>query len=437
MSEDKSLISLKWKFYFFITFACMWLIYALKSKWAYRVTHLLLSRFVGFVAFQYNRGIRHKFIKDFDLRDPPRKSGDRPKNKEALGEDDRGDKDELKPDQMGEMVSFSIDEFLRRHNKIPYVIARSVCNEVAQRLTCYVHEYQSDDIKENAVFKMIHMDYWADMEYWLLLMKPIIMYSFVPEGVGGSITGGTFCSKNDLFRTVREDGTSHEHMLWDYGYEYLTIETCWGVIICPIEQFKIPEEPHYRIIFIVPTTFVPVPFSSLVQRRKLERLRVSFGSQNVLRVLDSFGREYMSLSTPGSCVDCTVPSDLFDILKIKHENSRLSIRSIEKFLRKEGVAKEHILAALIYEVFKQHDYPPDKSRKTRILPCEDVRYLVPREPTSATSLSPVANGGGPAPQGKGGRKRTSRTFIPTGTNTGPGPYLGNTPRGSRTVVMGP
>lgn len=380
----------------------------MRTKWAYRITHLLLSRFVGCVAFQYNRGIRHKFIKDFDLRDPPsKKTG---KTKEALEKENEDDKPD-KHDQMADMVSYSIDEFLRRHNKIPYVIARSVCNEVAQRLTCYVHEYQSEDIKENAVFKMIHMDYWADMEYWLLFMKPIIMYTFVPEGVGGNITNGTFCCKNDVFRIVKEDGSSYEHLLWDYGYEYLTIETCWGVMICPIEQFKIPEEPHYRIIFIIPTTFVPMPFSSLVQRRKLERLRVSFGSQNVLRVLDNCGREYMSLSTPGSCVDVIVPSDLFDILRIKHENSRLSIRSIEKFLRKEGVAKEHIVAALIYEVFKEADYPPDRNRKTRILPCEDVRYLVPR----------VAK-----PQ----KKRTSRTFIPTG------PYTNSGPRGSRTVVIG-
>lgn len=204
---------------------------------------------------------------------------------------------------------------------------------------------------------------------------------------------------------------SYEHMLWDYGYEYLTIDTCWGVMICPIEQFRIPEEPHYRVVFIIPTTFVPMPFSSLVQRRKLERLRVSFGNQNVLRVLDAWGREYMSLSTPGSCVDVTVPSDLFDILKIKHDNSRLSIRSIEKFLRKEGVAKEHIVAALIYEVFKQRDYPPDRSRKTRILPCEDVRYLVPREHKQ--------------------KKKPSRTFIPTNMNYG----HGNT-RGSRIAVLG-
>lgn len=187
MGRDEESFGLKWKFYLFICLVLFWLLFAFQSKCAYRLTHLLLSRFIGFVAFQYNRGIRHKFIKDFDLRDPPAKKmrgGADVKSKEALENNDREIDD--KPDQITEMVSYSIDEFLRRHNRIPYVIARSICNEVAQRLTCYVHEYQEEDIKENAVFKMMHVDYWADMEYWLLLMKPIIMYTFVPEGVGGN-----------------------------------------------------------------------------------------------------------------------------------------------------------------------------------------------------------------------------------------------------------
>lgn len=416
-NEGGVLSGLRWKLYMLLGVIAVWLMYALKTKWAYRVSHLLMSRFVGFVAFQYNRSLRHQFLRDFDLRDPPgtaAAAGTKPPRPAAVP-DDGGEQggDELHRttawhDRMLDTVSYSMDEFLRRHNKQPYLIARSVCNEVAQRLTCYVHEYQRDDIKDNAVFKMLHMDYWADMEYWLLLMRPVLMYTFVPEGVGGPINGGSFCCKADMWRITREDGTCQEHLLWDYGYEYLTIDTCWGVLICPIEQFRIPEEPHHRVLLIVPATFVPVPFSAMVRRRKLERLRVSFGEQNVLRVLDQSGREYMSLSTPGSCADCTVPSDLFDILRIKHNNTRLSIRSIEKFLRKEGVAKEYIVSALVYELFKQHDYPPDRSRKTRVLPCEDVRYLVPR----------------PLPRGAGQRsKRPSRTYIPTAG------------RGSRTVVM--
>lgn len=373
---EDSILNFKMKLLLASSALFAWLIYILKSKWAYRVFHLMLSRFVGAVAFQYNRGIRQKFMKEFDLREPPDAlvQEGTPENRETVIDDEMN---EVENDELTKMVDYSIDDFLKRNNRTPYVVARSVCSEVAQRLTCYVHEYQDEKIKETAVFKMIHMDYYADMEYWLLLMKPILMYTFVPEGVGGNFSNGTFSCKDDIFTIIKDTGFTYEHKIWDYGYEYLTIDTCWGVIICPIDQFKIPDE-HCRIILVTPSTFVPVPFSSLVQRRKLERLRVSFGNQNVLRVMDSFGREYMSLSTSGSSVDAVVPSDLFDILKIKHENSRLSIRSIEKFLRKEGVPKEHIAAALIYEVFKEEDYPPDRNRKIRILPCEDVRYQNPK-----------------------------------------------------------
>lgn len=385
----------KWGSWFFTPkaiflsiFFLLWLMYALQTRWATRLYVDVFSKFVGFVAFQYNKGFRQKFIETFELHELP-------KDLENLNQKEKrvviqGNIDEsVGPDhtfglkypadhhiKMAQMVSYSIDKFLMMHKKMSYNISRSYSNEVAQRLNYYLHEYQEDVIKDNAVFKMINVDYYADMEYWLTFMKPVIMYTFVPEGVGGQLSNGSFSCKNDIWNIVRADGSGCEHYLWDYGYEYCTIETCWGVVICPIEQFRMPEEPHYRIVCIIPATYVPVPFSMLVKRRRLDRLKVTYLPMNLLRFVDVTGRELLAMAPMGSSVDYVVPSDLFDILNMRHTVLRCRLKTLEQFLRQEGVPKEYICSTLINEIFRYRMYPPAEERMPRVPMCEDVRYAV-------------------------------------------------------------
>lgn len=350
-----------WQVILAIGLLIFWAFRATKTRWASRFCILVFGRFIGFIAFQYNRGFRNLFHSKFELREPPN---------EKINHLDRK--------FTSSMVNYSIDCFLDENDYSPYNISKTECNESVQRMNYYVHEFQEDNVRSNAVFKMIHVDYFADIEYWLTFMKPLLIFTFVPEGVGGPVAGGSFSVKNDHYHVIHKDGTFIDHMLWDYGRDYITIDTMWGIIVCPIDQYRLIDEPNYRIISLVPATFVPIPFSLMVQKRKINRMKVTFDKQNVLKVTDPTGREYLTLATIGSSQEYIVPYDLFDIIKLRHENSRQSIKTIEAFLKTEGIQKDHIAATLIYDLLKRKSYPPKETEAPVITYCEDVKYRIPR-----------------------------------------------------------
>lgn len=350
----------------FIFFLC-WLIRALllRSKHARRVFMFVFGRFVGNVSFQYNRGLRHVFLEDFEMVEPP----------------------QVKPNYndlkfLDQMANYSMDKFYRKKGFIPFEVTRTQCNETFQRLKSYLREFAKYDIPKDCGIKMVNVDYKCDVEYWVTYMRPMLLFTFVPDGVAGTLSNGGYNVTDNHFKILLKDAPALDLELWNYGQEYITVDTLWGVIICPIEQLKTIDEPCLRVIFILPATFVPVPFSGLVVRNKLEKIKVSYKKDiNVLRVQDDNEREFLSIAIAGSPQDNIIPMDLFQVLKIQRDSGQgFSKKEVEKFLKKEGVHREHVSSVLIYDMLAKRIFPPeDTFDEPPIVPnCNYARYAVSR-----------------------------------------------------------
>lgn len=261
--------------------------------------------------------------------------------------------------------SWAIDDYVLSTGCRTYTVSYGPRDDgVGQRLYYHPRDYilpaKDEPMVDGDIIKMIDVDYYADMPYWLSFGKPIVVYTFVPTTAGGKVVDGTFrIHNNEVFMDVNGGGR-YQHQLWDYAYDYVTVDTLAGVWIVGIDQKRTSRDPARRVIQLTPQAWVPFPFSLTVARNPLKRLKMTHGQFSTIVYQDQ-AEQYVSVAKNGSAYSVTVKGKVFEAIRIRHEYSKSNknISDVESYLRKEPEleATSHLDAALLYDLLETKIVP--------------------------------------------------------------------------------
>lgn len=146
----------------------------------------------------------------------------------------------------------------------PYVVSRSN-KDRGDGSRYYYHakdyhvDYRDDPVGDNHCFVFTDVDYYADMNRWMMHWKPILMYTLVPKQISYQGSEFSYFINNDnILEYYVRGGAHYKHPLWHYeGDTVCVIDTYGAICIFDIEQREVEGDPHHRLIWLLPKARIP------------------------------------------------------------------------------------------------------------------------------------------------------------------------------------
>jgi hypothetical protein len=285
-------------------------------------------------------------------------------------------------------VSRSMDAFISSMGALPFSVSMSPRdNQQGERLY-YVPKdvIQAPSFRrpsKTQILKMIDVDYYADMEYWLAKGLPLMLYTFVPMTAGGPVPDGEFSILNDVVTYRITGGGHYVSRLWDYSHETITVPSHFGTYIYSIDQYSLADDNSRRVVLLTPEIFVYSPADWLLQSQPLQRQRFSYGSYNMVRTAGPVS--LLSVSQPGVAHSISIKESLFLAIRQRYVESKWKqISDIERYLSANGVQEPSTYAALLFPILTVLDGAvPD----TVVSPAPELGSVAPNYQTLAPLIS--------------------------------------------------
>ncbi|QKI28966.1 hypothetical protein 1, partial [Emilia sonchifolia noda-like virus] len=211
--------------------------------------------------------------------------------------------------------------------------------------------YQNDPVPENAVLIFTDVDYYADMNKWLALWKPILMYTFVPEAMSANRSEYSYHFEDNVVVYHVKGGATYTHQLWVYEGDTLTITNDGTTYTFHVDQRNVPGDPDHRYICLLPASKIKYPQSLLVNP-----------SQEGLRRFENKGYLYDpitdKLSIRGSSKhhSINITGLVYNAVKARIANkiSPPIIADIERILQANNINDSAVLAPLLFNYIDAH-----------------------------------------------------------------------------------
>jgi len=218
---------------------------------------------------------------------------------------------------------------------------------------------RNDPVPDNAIVKMIDVDYYVDWSEWIRHTRPVAIYTFVPDDVRYSCEEYTYSLRDKGVVMDVNGGRRYDHALWDYSNDYVFVRVRWWKwTLCTIDS-KVVDR-HHRLTLICPMLTVNW-FGWLVPIRTLSRRVFKYGTAlaNVYRSAKG-DQISLGLSTFGVAESsATIPCELWTAIKIRIANSKHpNISDVERYLRHERIETAPIDAPALFEIAKQRISAP-------------------------------------------------------------------------------
>ncbi|UTQ50830.1 MAG: nodavirus polyprotein (domains: methyltransferase, RdRP) [Koper noda-like virus 2] len=235
---------------------------------------------------------------------------------------------------------------------VGYHISKSANDNTGTRYFYFMKDlgmqYESHELTDNAAIIMTDVDYYADMNAWLLTRKPILIYTLYP-------TTATYRNEEYSFYIDKETntikynvsgGATYQHHLWDYQGDTIgTFDRCMNLVTYSIEQREIDGDPNHRFILLCPVAEVKYPWGFLV----------GTGAWGILRRDLTKGYLYDDITDNLSILVSTqhsveLPGTLYESIKQRLINKTASplVSDIERLLRDNGIKEHALMAPLLY-----------------------------------------------------------------------------------------
>jgi len=299
----------------------------------------------------------------------------------------------------------------------PYVVSMSSSDQRNKERGCKYYywpkdltsEYQDDEIKLNDCLIFIDVDFHCDMNRYLQLFKPMLLYTLVPEKAAYHDDEHSYTIKDDVIKYFVRGGAQYEHKVWDYsGDTITTLDEQNNLLTYHLSQHKIEGSPNRRLISILPACMVyspawmTMPFSITGLKRK----RIT---QNGVNILYDNVQQLLSISKNDSAEEITISPRLFRAIKHRLETKSgdgPNIGDIENFLfseRKalkyaEGIEIDNIKveASLLHEMYNiPLSYIPNvvatNEIRTFYQPTAPLVTVDPKDPTLLLTTPMVTN----------------------------------------------
>ncbi|UTQ50832.1 MAG: nodavirus polyprotein (domains: methyltransferase, RdRP) [Koper noda-like virus 4] len=162
--------------------------------------------------------------------------------------------------------------------------------------------YQRDAIPDNACIIMIDVDYYVDINDWLIYNKPILIYTVAPKYT--TYRGSDFyynIEDNKINYVVNGSGTPYSHEIWDYDRDSCSILNHMGELTTfQIEQQALNGKVlGKKIIKITPLRKVHKLFTDL-KPQPIKRKTYTFGEECPNRII-SPSLLWNSIEKPNTC----------------------------------------------------------------------------------------------------------------------------------------
>lgn len=255
----------------------------------------------------------------------------------------------------------SIDDFLYAMGRVPYSISTSARDNDGQRFFYSAKDvdlpYRNTSLRDNHVCRMIDVDYYADLEYWLSKGKPIILYTFVPESVGGPIVEGVFSVDNDVATVLHDGGGRYQHKFWDYNVDHFTIKGWFKNLMVKVDQVRVPGDVNRRIVCLTPRTWYWRIFDWMFDSAPgLRRRRFTYGDANLSTyqtTVDGRTRCMVSLALRDTPTNVSIDYPTFvGICKRLAQSKHPNVSDVERYLIYDKTPNAPVLAPIIYEAFE-------------------------------------------------------------------------------------
>lgn len=147
--------------------------------------------------------------------------------------------------------------------------------------------YRFDEIHNSDAFVMCDVDYYTDINKYLMSGKPVLMYTFVPPSAGGQITNGRFSIIRDTIHYFVSGGGEYVHPVWDYNRAHCSVlDPNGGLITYDIENQILRDAPERRMVQFTPTSYVVAGVWQALglQPEPIRRLKMSIGDYNIVKI---------------------------------------------------------------------------------------------------------------------------------------------------------
>lgn len=254
----------------------------------------------------------------------------------------------------------SIDDFIISNGYKPFSVSTSARDADGTRFVYSAKDldldYKNDKLTKNHIVRMIDVDYYADVEYWLWRGRPVILYTFAPNSVGGPTTEGIFRVADDKVILQCNGGACYTHALWDYNLDHFIIKGKFWNLMVKVDQVKVPGDPDRRIVCLTPRTWTWAIFSWLYEpANTLKRRKISYGEANInaYTVTDSKGTKNMvSIAFKDTPYSVNIPyATAVSICKRLGQAKHPNITDVERYLSHDKFPDAAIAAPLVYEAF--------------------------------------------------------------------------------------
>jgi hypothetical protein len=239
---------------------------------------------------------------------------------------------------------------------VPYSVSSSASDNTGNRFFYNMKDlaipYKNDLVPDNAALIFTDVDYYANMKHWLLLKRPIMMYTFVPTTLAGNTEEYSFRTIGNYVEYQVRGGAGYSHMLWDYKGDHMTVTdpSDSSVITYAVEQRVIEGDPDHRIVLLLPTARVPYPQCNyLTGHVPLERK--NFGSGEYKHMFNPLTK-ILSLAVDGAWSSVEINVDVYNAIRerIRAKSGMPLVSDVEKYLSQQGDIDAVLKAPLLFNL---------------------------------------------------------------------------------------
>lgn len=305
------------------------------------------------------------------------------------------------------LAELSIRNFITQQGFEPYAVSPSArdfkagidCNRLYYSPKDLDQPYANTKINPNHVLYMIDVDYYANMEKWLLYGNPILLYTMIPNSVGGMVPDGSYHFEDDKLCLTMNGGAKYEHLLWDYGLDFFIVtdqKVGWSVMV-KVDQLVSPLDSQRRIVCLTPTTWYPSKYNRPLFGTvpTLSRFKVKFGDVNILinQTAEKDGTSKVNICAGfnGTPTSLRLRYDLFiGICKRLSLDKHPAVATVERYLNVDKIPDAGILAPIIFDAYSNGWFSSKYSKLKSITHAGVARTSAPHY----QALEPLLNDDG-------------------------------------------
>lgn len=233
----------------------------------------------------------------------------------------------------------------------PYHVSRSRSDEFLGSRYFYnpkdlAMQYQNDTVPRDVVIIMTDVDYYANINAWLMLWRPILIYTFVPTQLSGQHDEYSYHFEGDEVEYHVRGGATYKHQLWVYDGDTVVVDNGDERCTFNIEQRMVPDDANHRYICLTPASRIKYPYAQLTPiNNKIGIQRFKNNGFLYDSITDQLS---IAVSSKHHAVNLT--GQVYEAIKERMANKTAPpiIADVERILRDSQIENSHLKAPLLF-----------------------------------------------------------------------------------------